>query len=78
MLGGPPALGAAAEVVGPDDLVEEALAPEDGVEQDLAVVGLAVVDVEEEGAVGGEDAAQFEQAGFEEGEEVVEEVVEGV
>ena len=48
----PSALRARAVVVGPDDLVQEALAAEDPVEQELAVVSLAVVDVEVEGAVG--------------------------
>jgi hypothetical protein len=33
-------------VIGPDDLVEKALPPEDLIEQKLAVVGLAIVDVE--------------------------------
>ena len=72
MLGGPAAVRAGAVVVGPDDLVEEALAPEDGVEQDLAVVDLAVVDVEVERAVGGEDAVRLDEARLEEGEVVVE------
>ena len=77
MLGGPPARGAPAVVVGPDDLVEEAVAPEDAVEQHLAVVHLAVVDVEVEGAVGGEDAVGLAQPRLEEGEVVVEGIVEG-
>ena len=77
VLGGPAAFGAAAVVVGPDDLVEEAGAPEDAVQQHLAVVRLAVVDVEVEGAVGGEDAVSLDEARGEEGEVVVEGVVEG-
>src|SRR3712207_7594850 len=46
VLRGPPPCRPGAVVVGPDDLVEEVLAAEDAVEQDLAVVRLAVVDVE--------------------------------
>ena len=62
MLGGPLFGGACAIVVGPDDLVLEAgssgtaVEGEDLVKHDLAVVDLAGVDVEEEGAGGGEDA----------------------
>ena len=51
--------GLAAVVVGPDDLVDKGGAAEDAVEQDFDVVDFAVVDVEEEGAVGGEDAVGF-------------------
>src|SRR5207247_9350198 len=77
VLGGPAALRAAAEVVGPDDLVEEAVAPEDLVEQQLAVVGLAVVDVEVERAVVGEQAVGLLEARGEEGEVVAEAVLVG-
>ena len=45
VLGGPAAARLGAVVVGPDKLVEERLAPEDLVKQQLAVVRLAVVDV---------------------------------
>ena len=46
-----------AVVVGPDDLVEEALAAEQRVEHDLGVVRLAVVEVQVERAVGRRAAA---------------------
>ena len=72
MLGGPAALGAPAVVVGPDDLVEEAVAPEDLVEQQLAVVGLAVVDVEVQRALAREQPVRLEQARLEEREVVIE------
>ncbi len=74
VLGRPAFAGAGAVVVGPDDLVLEAGAAEDRVEHDLAVVYLARVDVEEERAVGGEDAVRFDHAGTEEADEVVEAV----
>ena len=77
MLGRPAALGARAVVVGPDDLVEKALAPEDLIEQQLAVVGLAVVDVEVERARAGEQPAGLLEARREEGEVVVEVVAVG-
>src|SRR5207244_5942978 len=48
VLRGPAPPRAAPVVVGPDDLVEEAAPAEDLVQQQLAVVGLAVVDVEVE------------------------------
>ena len=72
MLGGPAFGGARAVVVGPDDFVLEACAAEDLVEQDLAVVDFAGVEVEEERAGGGEDAVGFDEARAEEGEVVVE------
>ena len=62
VLGRPAALGAAAEVVGPDDLVEEAVAAEDLVERDLDVVGLALVEVDVERPVVGEQLAHARQA----------------
>ncbi len=74
VLGGPAGGGAGAVVVGPDDLVLEAGSGEDLVEQDLAVVDLAGVDVEEEAAGGGEQAVGLEEAGAEEAEVVGEEV----
>ena len=51
VLGRPAVFGPAAVIVGPDDLVQEALAPEDGIQQDLAVMHFAVVDVEVQAAV---------------------------
>ena len=52
VLGRPAIFGAAAEIIGPDNLVDKTLATEDGVKQeDLAVVRLAIVDVEIERAV---------------------------
>ncbi len=74
VLGGPAPARAAAEVVGPDDLVQEAVAPEDLVEQQLAVVRLAVVDVEVEGALLPEQAVGLLEARREEVEVVLEAV----
>ncbi len=51
MFGRPAVFRAAAVVVRPDDLVKEALAPEDGIQQNLAVMHFAVVDVEVQAAV---------------------------
>ena len=73
MLGGPAASAAGAVVVCPDDLVEEALATEDLIEQELAVVRLAVVDVEVQRALACEQAMRVLQARREEREVVVEE-----
>ena len=70
--GGPTPLRPAAIVVGPDDLVDEARPAEDAVEQHLAVVRLAVVDVEEERARGGEHPVGLDQSRLEEGQVVVE------
>ena len=78
MLGRPFLVGAAAVIVGPDDLVEEAVAAEDAVEEHLAVVDFAVVDVEVERAAGGEQAVGLDQARLEEGEEIVEEIGVGL
>ena len=77
MLGGPAPLGARAVVVGPDDLVEKAVAPEDLVEQQLAVVGLAVVDVEVERALRRQQPAGLLQARGEERQVVLEAVAIG-
>ena len=74
MLSRPAALGAPAVVVSPDDLVEEALTPEDLIEQQLAVVGLAVVDVEVQGALAREQPAGLLQARREKREIVIEAV----
>jgi len=57
VLGGPAPLRPAAVVVSPDHLVDEVLPPEDPVEQDLAVMDLAVVDVEIQGAVVSQQAS---------------------
>ena len=46
MLGRPFGFGLSAIVISPDDLVDETLAPEDPVQPDLAIMHLAVVDVE--------------------------------
>ncbi len=72
VLCGPALGGASSVVVCPDDLVLEAVAPEDFVEHDFAVVDLAIVDVEEERSGGGEDAVGFDHAWAEEAEEVFE------
>ena len=77
MLGGPAPLRLGPVVVGPDDLVEEAVAPEELVEQQLDVVGLAVVEVDVEGSVSGEQPPRLAQARLEEAEVVVEGVVVG-
>ena len=77
VLGRPAGARLGAVVVGPDDLVEEALAAEELVEQQLAVVRLAVVDVEVQRAVGREQAADLAQARLEEREVVVERVAVG-
>ena len=77
MLGRPALAGLRAVVVRPDELVQEAVAPEQRVEQHLGVVRLAVVEVEVERAVVGEQAPRLEQARLEEGPVVVEPVVVG-
>jgi hypothetical protein len=58
VLGRPAPLGAPAEVVGPDDLVEEAAAAEDLVQRDLDVVVLAPVQVDVESAMLGQQRAR--------------------
>jgi hypothetical protein len=74
VFGGPAGSGTGAVIVGPDDFVDEGVATEDEVEEDLAVVDLSIVDVEEEAAIGMKEAMGFDEARFEEGEVVVEEV----
>ena len=64
-------------VVGPHDLVEEALPPEHPVQQQLRVVDLAVVEVQVQGAARLQQPSRLRQERFEEGEVVVEGVVEG-
>ena len=66
MLGGPAPARLGAVVVRPDDLVQERVAAEDLVEQQLAVVRLAVVDVEVQRAVGRQQLSQAGEAGREE------------
>ncbi len=74
VLGRPLLAGARAVVVRPDDLVEEALPPKELVEQHLAVMHLAIVNVKVQAAVSREDASGFYQARFEEEQEVVKDV----
>ena len=74
VLGRPAAPRARAVVVRPDDLVEEAAPAEDLVEQELAAVRLAVVDVEVEGALLAEQAVGVLEARDEERQVVVEAV----
>ena len=62
----PAALRAATVVIGPDDLVQERLAPEDLIEQQLAVVRLPVVDVEVERSLEREQPARVRQARLQE------------
>ena len=71
-LAGQRRFGPAAVVVGPDDLVDEARPAEDAVQQHLAIVRLAVVDVEEERTRVGKHPARLPQAGLQEGAIVVE------
>ena len=66
-----------AVVVGPDDLVHEAVLPEDFVEHHLAVVHLAVVDVEEEAALGSQQPQRLPEPRAHERQIVVEGIVEG-
>ena len=75
MLGGPAVLGPRAVVVGPDDLVQEALPAEDGVQHHLGVVHLPVVQVQVQGAVVGEQPPCLDQSRFQEGPVVAESVV---
>ena len=77
VLGRPAGARLGAVVVGPDELVEEARAAEQLVQQQLAVVRLAVVDVEVQRPVRREQAADLAQARLEEAEVVVERVAVG-
>jgi hypothetical protein len=77
VLGRPPPAGLGTVVVGPDQLVEERVPAEDLVEQQLAVVRLAIVDVEVERPVGRQQLARPGQAGLQEPEIVAERVVVG-
>ena len=67
----------AAVVVRPDDLVDEAFSAEDLVQKNLAVVGLAVVDVEVQGAVGAQQTAGVLETWPDVPQVVVEHVVVG-
>jgi len=75
VLGRPAALRPGSVVIGPDQLVEETGAAEDLVQQQLAVVRLAVVDVEVEGPLRSEQAVSMTQAGLEERQIVIEAVL---
>src|SRR5262249_48747126 len=65
---------ARAVVVRPDDLVDERLASEDPIQEYLAVVHLAVVDVEVEASRRREHTMRLAQARLEEREVVVERI----
>jgi hypothetical protein len=60
-----------AVIVGPDDLVEKALPAEDLIQHDLAVMHLAVIDVEVQAAVRLEHPVSLLHARGEEGQEIV-------
>jgi hypothetical protein len=75
VLGRPPPARLGAVVIGPDDLIEKRVTPEQLVEQQLAVMGLAVVDVEVERPVRGQQLADAGQARLQEAEVVAERVV---
>src|SRR4051812_22237757 len=72
VLGRPAVPWLAAVVVGPDDLAEEALATERGVEGDLDVMDLALVEVHVERAVLGQQAVRRDEARDQPGGVVVE------
>ena len=74
VLGRPAGLGAAAVVVGPDDLVDEGVAAENLVQHHLAIVDFPVIDVEEKAAVVIQHAVCLLHAGAEEPDVVVEDV----
>jgi hypothetical protein len=74
----PPVLGPATVVVRPDDLVQERRAPEDTVKEHLAVVNLAVVDVEVKASVRCQNAVRLGEPRFQEGQMVVEEIAEAL
>jgi len=75
VLGRPAALGAAPVVVGPDDLVEEAVAAEHRVEEHLRVVRLPVVQVQVEGPGVRQQTPGLLEAGLQEVPVVLEGVV---
>jgi hypothetical protein len=75
VLRGPSPRGPRAVVIRPHHLVEEARAPEDLVEQHLAVMRLPRIDVEVQGALGGEDSSGLLEARTKPADVVVEAVV---
>ena len=77
VLGRPALAGLGAVVVRPDQLVEEAVAAEQSVEQHLRVVRLAVVEMQVQRAVVGEQAPRLFEPRLEEAPVVVEPVVVG-
>ena len=77
MLLRPATLGLGAVVVGPDQLVEETLAPEELIKQELYVMRLAVVEMQVQRARRVEDPPELLQARREEPEVVVEDVLVG-
>ncbi len=74
VLGRPFLARASAVIVSPDDLIQERVATKDLVEQKLAVMHLAVIDVEIKTGVWLEDAVSLHQPRLEEGQVVVENV----
>jgi hypothetical protein len=72
VFGRPAAAGAGAVVVGPDDLVEEALAAEELVEEELHVVRLPIVDVKVERPALREHPSHFTEPRLEKAQVVVE------
>ena len=78
VLGGPLRFCARAIIVGPDDLIKEALPSEDLIEQHLAVMHFAVIDVKVQAAVGLEQAISLAQARFDKGNKVIENVAVGL
>ncbi len=74
MLGRPAVFRPAAVVIRPDDLVQEALPPEDGIQQDFAVMHLAVVNVEIQAARWFEQTVRLAEARFEEGQVIVKDI----
>ncbi len=74
MLGRPAVLCPPAEIVGPDDLVQEVFPPKDLIQQDLAVMCLAEVDMEIQTAGWLEHAVGFHQPGFEKSPVILEAV----
>src|SRR5262249_19846210 len=74
---GPAVLRSATVVVGPNDLVHEAVSPEDAVEGHLDVVDLPVVEVDEQLARLGKTPKGRFDAGHQEALEVLERVVVG-
>jgi len=74
VLGRPFPFGASAVIVGPDDFVQEAGPAKDAVQQDLAIMHFAVVDVKIQRPVRFEHPPGFDQARLDETQEIVEQV----